>query len=158
LKYNHIQSISLLESLAHRGVRRSARDDRLVVDAPRGVLTAEDRAELGRHKREILAALRAAARWRCKGRFCRHQAGRWMSAWGVVNCKNCVPPSFALSVVAEFEAPGRTAAARIEAPVRAETEAAAEAEGLTTPVRLDAGKPLEGSREARYAIQGRPKE
>jgi hypothetical protein len=129
--------MSLLFSLTSRGVRLSARDGRLRVDFPRGVLTAEDVAELTKHKHEILAALESAARWRCEGWLCRNKTGWWMSPWGVVRCKDCVPPSFPGLVVAEFDAPGRTKAARVEAPVRAEVEAAAAADGPTVPVRLD---------------------
>lgn len=42
----------------------------------------------------------APARWRCTNRFCRDGSRWWMSRWGVVNCLNCVPPSFPESVVA----------------------------------------------------------
>jgi hypothetical protein len=44
----------------------------------------------------------ADVRWRCGNRFCLHrEAGWWKSQWGVVNCRNCVPPAFPSLVVAE---------------------------------------------------------
>jgi hypothetical protein len=49
---------TLLQSLAHRGVRIGITDGKLIVDAPPMVLTDADRAELARHKAGLLAALR----------------------------------------------------------------------------------------------------
>jgi hypothetical protein len=44
---------------------------------------------------------RAPVKWRCTNRFCRDGSRWWMSPWGVVNCTNCVPPSFPELVVAQ---------------------------------------------------------
>jgi hypothetical protein len=46
-----------MESLTRRGFRRSVRNHRLVIDAPKGVLTAEDRAELQANKPALLKIL-----------------------------------------------------------------------------------------------------
>src|SRR5215217_6765194 len=48
---------TLMMALAARGVHLEARGDRLHYRAPRGVLTAADRAALATHKAELLAAL-----------------------------------------------------------------------------------------------------
>ena len=52
---------ALLAALQTRGVRLAAVGDRLRVEAPRGVLTAADRAALAAHKAALLALLRADA-------------------------------------------------------------------------------------------------
>jgi hypothetical protein len=54
-------TIALLESLARLGVHVTARDDRLHIDAPAGVLTASHKAALAQHKTAILAHLQADA-------------------------------------------------------------------------------------------------
>jgi hypothetical protein len=56
----------------------------------------------------------APVRWRCQSPVCLHKAGWWMSRWGVVNCRNCVPPSFPELVVAR----GTEADAPLVDPVR----------------------------------------
>jgi hypothetical protein len=50
---------AFLDSLTRRGVRLSAASGRLDIDAPAGVLTAEDRAALAEHKAELVAILTA---------------------------------------------------------------------------------------------------
>ena len=49
-----------MDSLEARGVRFGLRDGRLILDAPRGVLTADDRAEIVARKGEIERLVRAA--------------------------------------------------------------------------------------------------
>jgi hypothetical protein len=51
---------ALLTDLTARGVRVTAAAGRLSVKAPRGVLTAADRAGLARHKSDLVAALAPA--------------------------------------------------------------------------------------------------
>jgi hypothetical protein len=46
---------AFLDSLTRRGVRLSAASGRLDIDAPAGVLTAEDHAALAEHKAELVA-------------------------------------------------------------------------------------------------------
>ncbi len=48
---------SLIETLSASGIRLSATDSMLKVDAPAGVLTAELKTELAAHKAELLALL-----------------------------------------------------------------------------------------------------
>jgi hypothetical protein len=50
---------AFLDSLTRRGVRLSAASGRLDIDAPAGVLTAEDRVALAEHKAELVAILTA---------------------------------------------------------------------------------------------------
>jgi hypothetical protein len=52
---------AFLDSPTRRGVRLSATSGRLDIDAPAGVLTAEDRAALAEHKAELVAILTAPA-------------------------------------------------------------------------------------------------
>ena len=47
----------LVASLSARGAKLTVAEDRLVVNAPRGVVTAEDRDALARCKAEVLALL-----------------------------------------------------------------------------------------------------
>jgi hypothetical protein len=47
-----------MADLVARGIRVTARGETLRVDAPRGILTASDRAALVHHKSAVLAALR----------------------------------------------------------------------------------------------------
>ena len=58
-------------------------------------------------------------RWRCHNRYCRNKSRWWMSEHGVVNCRNCRPPSFPEWVIVQGEAndapfvePGRSNQAR----------------------------------------------
>jgi hypothetical protein len=64
---------ALMADLTARGVRVTARGETLRVDAPRGVLTASDRAALVEHKPALLAALRAEA--------CRAATASARTAW-----------------------------------------------------------------------------
>jgi len=48
---------ALMGCLSRRGVRLTAQEERLVIDAPRGVLTDADREELRAHKAELVALL-----------------------------------------------------------------------------------------------------
>ncbi len=50
---------ALVASLTGRGAKLSARDGRLVIDAPAGTVTPDDRAELARLKAAVLALLAA---------------------------------------------------------------------------------------------------
>jgi len=53
-----MNAVDLLRDLARRGIDVVAVDDELHVDAPRGVLSLEDRAVLARWKSALLAHLR----------------------------------------------------------------------------------------------------
>ncbi|MEX2227479.1 MAG: hypothetical protein WEB52_13635 [Dehalococcoidia bacterium] len=53
-----MSATSLVRSLERRGVRLQAVDDRLVVDAPRGVLTDDVKEELRAQKSEVLRIVR----------------------------------------------------------------------------------------------------
>ncbi|HWE40573.1 MAG TPA: hypothetical protein VG406_28760 [Isosphaeraceae bacterium] len=46
----------------------------------------------------------APARWRCRNPHCLHKDRWWMSAQGVVNCRNCRPPAFPGLAVDEGDA------------------------------------------------------
>ncbi len=52
-----MKASDLLESLRKRGVRIQARDDRLIIDAPQGVLTVSLRHEIATRKPELLKLL-----------------------------------------------------------------------------------------------------
>ena len=64
---------TLIDDLTRKGVHLSAKGDRLLVDAPKGVLTNEVLGALRDLKPEILAVLRAAPPWgpcvACEGRL-----------------------------------------------------------------------------------------
>lgn len=53
-----MSATTLVRSLERMGVRLRAQDDRLVLDAPRGVLTDEVKAELRARKPEVLRIVR----------------------------------------------------------------------------------------------------
>src|SRR5690242_14759935 len=53
--------VQLLGALAGRGAKFSVQAGELVVDAPRGTLTSEDRAALAAHKPELVALLSTGA-------------------------------------------------------------------------------------------------
>ncbi len=86
---------TLIDDLTRKGVHLSVKGDRLVVDAPKRMLTDEVIGVLRDHKPEILAALRATPPWEpsatCKGRLFWADAreppdnARW-------RCDRCDPP------------------------------------------------------------------
>jgi hypothetical protein len=51
---------SLLSNLREAGISIRSADGRLIVEAPAGVVTAQMRAELARHKTELVAALESS--------------------------------------------------------------------------------------------------
>ena len=85
--------LEFVRGLNQRGVRVEARAGRLIVDAPRGVLTLEDRKALQAQKPGILRLL---AR-RCEAErlvcFACHDHRFWRSVSGVVICGVCHPPA-----------------------------------------------------------------
>ena len=84
----------LLRDLRQRGVRLSTNGNRLVVDAPRDVLTDDDRASLRAEKKSIIQVLATGAD--CSRSIvcyaCRSQQF-WLSIYGVTICGVCHPPA-----------------------------------------------------------------
>jgi hypothetical protein len=123
--------LTLLELARAAGLSVSSKADRLVIKGPRSAdALARD---LIRRKAEVLQLLADVApeqslpapaplpwredeppgpgRWKCLNQFCRDGSRWWRSRWNVVNCENCVPPSFPELVAARG---GRTNAPLVD--------------------------------------------
>jgi hypothetical protein len=66
----------LIETLSASGIRLSAANNKLQVDAPRGLLTIELRAELTNHKAELLQIVATAFCKICKAPLLKDNNGR----------------------------------------------------------------------------------
>ena len=87
--------LSLVRDLRVRGVRLEAKGGRLVVDAPKGLLSDRDLAQLRSQKSTIIKMLATVAepdgpRLRC---FACRESRFWVSVHGVTVCGICHPPA-----------------------------------------------------------------